>query len=208
VAFSGTTNTVWVADTKNNRFLEFSPDGVATGRAFGKFGSGTGQFNWPFALVAAGSDIIVADTKNHRVQRWNPGTHTLVWSASAGFRHPKDLDLREDVLYVADSENKRVVRLRASDGTFIDSLSNSDLHRVEGVAVEPNGDIWVADTSWNRLVELSSTGATLQKIGKFGSDNSSFNQPAHLKIRVTESGTFLYVADVWNDRIQVYKLSQ
>jgi len=203
-AVGGESGTIWVADTKNSRLLEFSRDGIATGRVLGKFGDSPGELNWPFAIDSYQGDLIVADTKNHRIIRWAPNQTTPVWIAT-GFKNPKDVTVDSDTVYVADSENKRIVKLSASNGAFIDAVGQSSLHNAEGVAVEPNGEIWVADTSWNRLVELSPSGQFIQKFGSLGSTHGKFNRPAHLEI-VAGSPNFLYVADVWNDRFEVFDI--
>jgi tripartite motif-containing protein 71 len=201
----GSSGTIWVADTKNSRLLEFTRNGVPTGRVRGKLGSALGDLNWPFAVSAYGDDLIVADTKNHRIQRWDPDAALPMWTAG-GFANPKDVTVDGDTVYVADSDNKRIVRLDVADGSFINAFGQPTLHRVEGVAVEPNGDVWVSDTSWNRLVEFSSAGAFLQKFGAVGSTHGKFNQPAHLQI-LPGNPVRLYVADQWNDRIEIFTVT-
>ena len=42
IAYVAATNTLWVADTKNGRLVEFNPDGTPTGRTYGSLGSGAG----------------------------------------------------------------------------------------------------------------------------------------------------------------------
>src|SRR5439155_25272975 len=66
LTLSATTGTIWVADTKNGRLVEFDPDGNATGRTFGAIGSVIGKFNRPYAVVAYGKSLIVADSGNDR----------------------------------------------------------------------------------------------------------------------------------------------
>lgn len=207
VAVDPVAGTVWVADTKNYRFTEFTRDGAATGRTLGRFrGSGDGSFNWPFAIEVHDGDLVVADTNNHRVQRWHWDEATEAWSlvwTAPDMRFPKDLAISGGTVFVADSLNKRVVRLSVDSGAVLGTFSGSALHRPEGVAVESSGAVWVADTSWNRLVQLSPSGTVLQTFGGLGGAHGRFNQPTHLEI----SGTDLYVADVWNDRIEVFSLS-
>ena len=113
-------NTIWVADTKNNRLTQFNPQGNPTGNKMGRLGSGTDQLHWPFAIDAAGADVIVADTFNNRVERWNSGTLTTSWTTAAGVvKGPKDLTVVGNTVYVADTLDNRVVELDATTGASI-----------------------------------------------------------------------------------------
>jgi sugar lactone lactonase YvrE len=197
--------TLWVADTKNYRLQEFFSDGSPTGRTLGKRGNGADQVNWPYAIAAGDGTIFLADTFNNRVQRWDPGTGHVVWTAT-GFFHPRDLTVVGTTVFVADTENHRIVKLDAADGSTIGVITNANIHNPEGIAVEPDGQIWLADTTWNRLVELSPTGVFLQAYGSLGSDNAHFSRPSHLEIATGASGLELYVMDQDNDRVQVYNI--
>jgi DNA-binding beta-propeller fold protein YncE len=197
---------VWVADTKNNRLTEFDRSGNATGRSLGSFGAALGQLNYPYALTAVGTHLIVADSKNDRVQRWDPSTGQVVWS-QGGFDFPRDVTVAGGFVYVADTRNNRIVKLDAATGGPVGgAIGGGSLHGPEGVAIEPNGDIWVADTTWNRLVEFSSTGVFKQRFGGPGAGQSGFNVPAHLEIVDVGAELHLFVADVENDRIQVFRI--
>jgi DNA-binding beta-propeller fold protein YncE len=210
IGSNGGSKTVWVADTKNNRLTEFWPDGTATGRTFGTAGSAVGQFNWPHAVDAIGADLIVADTKNNRVERWDPSGPVVDWAVgSAGgdqIAAPKDLAVSGGEVYAVDTLNRRIVVLSASTGAFLRQFGGSTVHLAEGIAVEPNGDVWVADTSWNRLLEFSSDGSLLQTFGSLGNSNTRFNKPAHLEIVTTSTDVLLFVVDSWNDRVQIYDI--
>ena len=200
LTFNSTTSTVWVSDTKNNRITEFSRTGTPTGKVFGVIGSDTGQLHWPFAVASVGKDLIVADTWNGRVERWNTTTLTSTWSVS-GFDYPKDVAVQGSIVYVADSSAHRIVELNATTGAIVKTIAN--VADPEGIAVTPAGTIWVAETGQNALGEFSAAGALLQRFGTAGSGNTQFNHPAHVEI----AGGRLYVADEWNDRVQVFKLN-
>jgi len=210
---NGGSRSVWVADTKNNRVTEFWPDGSTTGRKFGTGGSAVGQLNWPFAVASYGSDLIVADTLNDRIERWDPSVPGVVWTstgpAGTPFSAPKDVYVYRDLVYVADTLNRRVVVLSATDGSVVQTFTTGGaIHLAEGIAVDPSGDIWIADTNWNRLVELSPTGTVVQTFGSLGSSNAQFNKPTHLEILNTGVGqpVHLYAVDSWNDRIQIFQI--
>jgi tripartite motif-containing protein 71 len=208
----GGVRTVWVADTKNNRLQEFRPDGAATGRKFGKAGAAVGQLKWPFGIAVYGGRLVVADTNNNRVQLWDPAGPTVEWTATGGggvaFSKPKAVTVDEGRVYVADTQNHRIVVLDADTGGFIRAFGGTTLKKADGVAVEPNGDVWVSDSIKHRLAEFDSGGALLQTFGSLGAGNTQFNRPLHLSIHVTGAGAvLLFVADSWNDRIQIFQVS-
>jgi DNA-binding beta-propeller fold protein YncE len=216
ITYAAATGTVWVADTKNNRMVEFGTDGLPTGRKFGLAGTGPSSMNWPYGVAAYGTDLIVADTFNNRVERWTPPaspppkpvTGTVVWSQpiadGIALKAPYDVAVSGNHVYVADATNKRIVVLDAVGGSVVDTFGSTNLHQPQGVAVDPaTGNVWVTDTSFNRLVEFTSSGVFIQAFGKAGSGQGQFNKPTHIEI---DNG-LLYVADTWNDRVQVFSIS-
>jgi DNA-binding beta-propeller fold protein YncE len=204
LTLNASSNTIWVADTKNGRLVEFDPDGHATGRTFGALGSGVGKFDWPYAVASYGTSLIVVDSGNDRVQRWDmsPPTPTLVWEA-AGIGYPQAVALDGSTVLVTDTRNNRLIRLDVETGAQVGGfLGVGSLHSPEGIAVGPGGNVWVADRAYNRLVELAPDGTFLQMFGKLGTAHGQFNHPTHLAIY----GGLLYVCDVWNDRVEVFAL--
>jgi DNA-binding beta-propeller fold protein YncE len=200
IAINATSGTVWVADTKNNRVTQFTRSGTATGRVFGTLGSGIGQLHWPYAVASTGQDVVVADTWNSRVQRWSTNSLTPTWTAT-GLNFPRDVAVLGAIVYVADSNNDRVVELSATTGSVLKTING--IPDPEGIAVTPAGTIWVSETAANRLAEISPTGTVLQLFGSQGSAHGQFFHPSHLEIYAG----MLYVADEWNDRVEVFKLN-
>jgi tripartite motif-containing protein 71 len=204
VTIDETNSKVWVADTKDSRMIEYTRGGVPTGRKVGQDGGAIGSLHWPLGIASVNGDVIVADTGNNRVQRWDGTGLTVEWTAT-GFLAPSDVSVYNGVVYVADSGNHRIVRLNASTGAVIDSYGSADLHYPTGVAINPaNGDAWVADSTWNRLVEFSPIGVKVQTFGSLGypPTHGRFNYPGKLEI----ANGRLYVADQWNDRVEVFNL--
>lgn len=210
---NGGSPSVWVADTKNNRVTEFWPDGTPTGRKFGKVGAAVGQLRWPFAVAAAGTRLVVADSNNNRVQLWDPAGPSVVWTATAAgglaFAKPKAVAVSGGRAYVADTQNDRVVVLDTADGSFVRAFGAGQLSSADGVAVEPwSGDVWVADSVYHRLVEFAPDGRWLRNFGGRGSAPGKFNKPLHLAILQTGSDTgLLFAVDSWNDRVQVLQIA-
>jgi DNA-binding beta-propeller fold protein YncE len=135
------------------------------------------------------------------VLEWSVG-----WGGDQPLSAPKDVVVSSGEVFVADTQNRRIVVLSADTGRFIRQFGSTVLRRPEGVAVEPNGDVWVADTDQDRLVEFSNGGVVLQTFGSSGRTNVKFNKPAHLEVLVRRTGLFLFVTDSWNDRVQIYDI--
>jgi DNA-binding beta-propeller fold protein YncE len=70
-----------------------------------------------------------------------------------------------------------------------------------GLAVNVQGDIFVADSGNNRIQELSPSGAVLAVWGKRGKLPGRFNEP--LGVAVDARGN-VYVADRGNKRVQKF----
>jgi DNA-binding beta-propeller fold protein YncE len=203
------TNTVWVADSKNDRLVQFTRDGAPTGTKLPVPPAGgappPSPVRWPYGIDSVGRDIMVADTFHNQVMRWNTATRAITWisrnACGMNFAFPYDVTVSGSVAYVADAQNRRVVKLNTATGACLGTFGQGTLRFPEGVALEAGtGEIWVADTSRNRLVEFSAAGAVLQTFGTPGTAHGQFNKPMHLDL----SGGLLYVADMWNDRIEVF----
>jgi DNA-binding beta-propeller fold protein YncE len=209
LTYAASTNTIWVADTKNNRLLEFTTAGASAGRFVGS----ASTMHWPWGIDADGSKLVIADTFKNTVESWNPN-NTLNWSTStaggANFANPYDVAVSGGSVYVADELNRRIVKLSAATGTYQSSFGTGQLHAPEGVAVDPkSGNIWVADTSFNRVVEFTAAGTFIQAVGNAGSGDLQFNHPLHLEVHVDKTGhAYLYVTDVFNDRIEILDLHE
>ena len=206
----GNPGTLWVADTKNNRLLEFDTNGTSTNN----FITVGGSLTWPYGVDASSGNgnVIVADTFTNKVESWSRGSTTPNWSTTTAggtaFKAPYDVAVANGTVYVADSANKRIVELNANTGAYIATVGTGSLHSPQGVAIDPtNGNIWVSDTSFNKLVEFPAAGgAPIQTVA---APNGAFNHPTHLDVHVDASGNpYLYVADVYNDRIVILNLNE
>lgn len=73
-----------------------------------------------------------------------------------------------------------------------------------GVAMAPNGDIWVADRGNHRIHQFNSSGKVLRAIGFRGRVEGQLENPSG--IALSPDGKFIYVADRGNDRVAVFNL--
>ena len=161
---------IFVADghaaMATGRIVKFSKDGKFV-KAWGKNGSGPGEFNVPhsIAMDSAGR-IFVADRSNSRLQIFDQdGKFIDQWKQ---FGRPSGVYIdRNDVLYVADSQSNatqnpgftRGVRIgSAKDGkvtalipdTHPDPDKNNNAG-AEGVSADASGNVYVGDVTGMEL---------------------------------------------------------
>jgi DNA-binding beta-propeller fold protein YncE len=79
---------------------------------------------------------------------------------------------------------------------------NGQFNFPRGLAVDNDGNVFVADTNNDRLEKFSPSGVFLSVIGKRGSGPGQFLEPGGIAV---DSGGYIYVADVSNHRVQKLK---
>src|SRR5689334_17747362 len=175
--------TIYVADAgESNRIRKISPDGNVTTLAGGSegFADGVGQaasFNTPSALALGPlGELFVADTGNNRIRKITPDGH---------------------------------VSTVAGDGTagYVDGpAAKAQFNGPIGVAVDADGNVFVADTYNDRIRLIAPDGQVSTVAGSGtpgfadGDRNTSlFDTPCG--IVVAGDGT-LIVADTGNDRLR------
>jgi DNA-binding beta-propeller fold protein YncE len=76
---------------------------------------------------------------------------------------------------------------------------DGEFNNPNGIAVDTDGSIYVADSSNHRIQVFDSTGAFVDKWGSNGSGDGEFNAPVGIAV----SGGYVYVTDAGNNRVQV-----
>ena len=157
---------VWVSDTENGRIQEFKKNGKYL-KSIGTTGSETETLGEPEGLVFdAGGDLWVADYANDKVDEFSAAGKYLqgftTTTAQTGGRTYSPfgiaLSANGDVL-VTNNREKRV-EIYSQSGEFKGSLGSEgsgagqlELGIGDGLAVDPSGDVWVADAKNKRLEE-------------------------------------------------------
>ena len=125
---------------------------------------------------------------------------------------------RNGDLYVADSNNHRILHI-ASDGSLINEWGSfGDVNTSDapigtffepwGVAVGPDGSVYVTDTWNHRVQKFSRDGRAIKMWGQFGQPSPDFPESEYYfwgprGIAVDSDGR-VFVADTGNKRIVVY----
>lgn len=210
-----------MADTGNNRIVRMD-DMTGTGwTTLGTSGTGINQFRYPRRIfVDRARRIYVTDYGTGRIVRVNDMTGAGWTTLGCGyvgdslscpeitwFRGPVGIFVdKAGRIYVADSDNDRIVRTNDMNGAgwvilsaFIRGGIAYHYYLPQGIFVDGAGRIFVADSGNNRIVRMNNmTGAGSTTFGTPGSWFNQFQNPAG--IFVDDAGR-IYVADTKNNRV-------
>ena len=152
-------------DKTNDRIVKYSRDGKFI-KTWGQHGSGQGEFNVTHGLAMdSAGRLYVADRSNNRVQIFDQdGKFIAEWKQ---FGRPSGVYIRDDVLYVADSQSSDKVNAPFRQGIRIGSVKDGivtafiaaadpKMEMPEGVTVDKEGHVFggfTADTDVKEYVK-------------------------------------------------------
>ena len=191
----------------------FTPNGTNL-RSFGTLGSGPGQFRYPRGVaVDDEGNILVADKRNHRIQKFTYDGQFLASVGTEGteqlqFRRAKDItfNTHNKKVYVVDNENCRIQVLN-SDLTFSNIIggkrgSKSGQFALPwGVTCDSTGNVYVADSANNRIQVFTASGKFLRKFGHHGKGEGELDWPVGVAV---DSRGMVFVSERDNHRISVF----
>ncbi len=220
----------YVVEQGNNRVQKFRSDGVLE-LVFGREGGKPGEFRAPMGIFVspASREILVADTGNGRVQRFNPGGQYLGSLGAPGSIHPPLANPQAVTcdqagnIYVADSPANRIARYDPL-GRFLGHFggptsSKSVAHAPElrlnephALACDLRGDLYIADgtTGPGRIVVISTqTGAVRAIVEDPGRGLGPMSRPGGVALSQRYQSSYndgiprtdMYLADTMNHRI-------
>ena len=150
--------TLYVCDSDNHRIQVFDQN-LQFLRCFGSHGSGPGQFNWPDTIGFDSSGYLyTTDSKNHRVQCFTANGKFFRCIGKEGrgsgdFSNPNIIDIVASYIFVTDDGG---VSVFTTGGQFISRFATMcsavDGIPSDGLAVDQNGFVFVADYPRNRIV--------------------------------------------------------
>jgi sugar lactone lactonase YvrE len=171
------------------------------------------HFNRIIGLAMDDSDrLFVSDPGLRHVLVFNKD-HKAEDVITEGMADPGGLavDRRNRLLYVADVELDQVlvydadtlkpIRKMGTTGHKHELTTPGDFSKPAGVAVDGEGNLYVADTYNNRIEIFDADGQFVSTFGKAGDGPGYFSRPKGVAI---DSDGHIWVADGMQDRVQVF----
>jgi DNA-binding beta-propeller fold protein YncE len=179
--------------------------------SFGSSGTMPGQFRFPSSIrVDQFDNMLVADTGNNRIQKFDASGRFLMEFGAAGssdgsLNQPTDCVENGLRIYVVDSVKRRIVEYD-SEGRFLsvcvsgESLADRfSAFEPKKIAFSPTGYVFVSDTDADALVVFSRFWDPVSVVGGFGAGEGRFRNPGGLTV---DSRGGVLVCDTGNDRLQ------
>jgi NHL repeat len=184
---------MYVADTGHDEVQKWDPT-LATHVAIG---AGVLAAPQGVAVDPAGN-LYAADTGNGRIVKFDPAGNVV--ASWGGFNQPADVEFWASVVYVTETGANRVDEL-TPDGTPIAHFGG--LNQPQGLGVDAQGNVDVADAGNARVVRFGPTGTFLDAWGAYGHGDGEFVAPADVVIGASSDA---YVSDTFNNRLERFAL--
>jgi DNA-binding beta-propeller fold protein YncE len=166
---------IWVADSGNDRVVEFNSNREYV-QQFGSVGSGAGQFNGigGIAYDPVSNEVYVTDTGNHDVQYFSTAGKEVASFGTLGLGEgqfitpgPIAIDSSGHV-WVLNSSGIRVQEFTSAGayvpGSGFGSSFSTPFLSPTGLAIS-GGNLYVTESTFGRVVELTTAGAVLKEFG-------------------------------------------
>jgi DNA-binding beta-propeller fold protein YncE len=156
--------------------------------------------------------LFVSDAGAHRILVFSP-KHKVEAVIKEGLLTPAGIaiDLENRFLYVADIDLDQVLVYDADSLQLLRKIGTTgknhtlqtpgDFSKPTGVAVDQDGNLYVADTLNARIEVFDADGAFIRQFGKRGDGPGYFAMPKGLAI---DCDGHIWVADSLQNRVQVY----
>lgn len=207
-------NRLLIADTNNNRIQILDAQTGLFVSVIGASGITSGQYNQPLFVSFQNDQVLIADSSNARLQKSSlngefisqivPDTSLL--NTRPGRIVVDSVRRRVYVLDVDDSS----ISVFGFDGGIIQVIGssgagNSQFYKPEGIALDGNGNLFVADTGNARIHQISPEGNFVKNWGVYGTGNGQFIRPVALA--VSPDSNHLFILDRDLNRVQKFSVS-
>jgi len=209
-----------VSDTVDDRVEVFAPGSDAYVEQWTAAGGHAAGLNAPAGIgIDPRGAVYVADVGNARLVRlWGEGAYlgeiggpADLGGAQLAGAGSVAVTPTTDQTYVADTSHNRVLvygpegslqaKWGADEGDGAAGSGPGEFDDPGAVTVDGAGDVYVADTGNDRVVELSSSGGVLAEWGSRGSADGRFRSPTGVGV---DAAGDVFVLDGESDRVQEF----
>ncbi|HSS41384.1 MAG TPA: NHL repeat-containing protein [Solirubrobacterales bacterium] len=185
---------LWVVD-KFSRVQKFNAKGEWLLTA-GAGGSGAGQLSAPSAIALdATGNVWVSDTANNRIVEFNE---------QGQFVETFGTNVNKTKVEAAGTEAEKNLCTAASGNVCQAGSATGMMKAPAGIALSPNGWIWVVDAGNSRIERFVAAGTLLSTFSGPGSEPGQLKEPKAITIAPDGS---IWVADYGNNRIEQWNSS-
>jgi sugar lactone lactonase YvrE len=201
---------LYVADAKVGVIFIIDPD---TGNTELIKNGKDASFLWIVGLAVDDTDrLFVSDAQAHRILIFSPA-HKMEAVIKEGLATPAGLaiDLENRFLYVADialdqvlvydADTFRLLRRIGTAGKNHTLTTPGDFAKPTGIAVDRDGNLYVADTLNARVEIFDADGTFIRAFGRRGDGPGYFAMPKGVAV---DCDGHIWVSDSMQNRVQVY----
>jgi len=200
---------IYTADTELKMVFMIDPEAKVVER---REGSSRAPMELPVGVAVDSQDrLFVSDAALHAVTCFSPSGQPVSRFGMAVLGRPGGIaiDRQRNRLYVADAKESRIAVFDTTSLGFVaffgspsakGQRENGTFNAPTNVAVDRQGNVYVADT-WNYRVQvLDSTGKFIHAFGAQGDRPGEFIRPKGIAV---DSGGHIYVADAEFNNFQI-----
>ena len=140
-------------------------------KKFGTKGREKGEFDYPQGLTLYRNEsIYIADRLNSRIQIFSTAGKFVTGFGKEQLNSPHSIALNDKWVFVSDYYHNAVFKFQITNNKYVCQSAKGELSYPNGITVNTNGDVLVADCYNNRIAILNSE---LKLVGKIGNINSN-----------------------------------
>jgi len=201
---------IYTADTELRVVFVIDPAAKVMGR---RQGSSRAPMGLPVGVATDAEDrLFVSDAQLHAITCFDPAGKLIARFGAASLGRPGGIaiDRQRNRLYAADAKENRIAVFDINTFEFLSSFGTPSKSRKPekgtfsgptNVALDRNGNLYVADTLNCRVQVLSPEGKALREFGTPGNRPGNFLRPKGIAV---DSEGHVYVADAEFNNFQIF----
>jgi len=203
-----------IDSSKTYKFRHLDPQIISTNSEIYINFAGTNDKNVTPIIDSPDLDLTDSATKNITAENLDTSSETFTvvnsvsgveWSEDGGSiwntgnAGPFEIEPATDFYYILDQTNKRIVKRKRSDMSYVDELDITSLYSgfIYPCLCSDDEHIWLTNKLGDEYIKFTKDLVYVSRYGTTGSGDDQFEDP----IGITVDNQYLYISDQTNDRI-------